>query len=297
MELRRDEFKEPTRDILGGAARLTVDIGEHGFVSLVDAMPRLVPVGRTGDYAIVQAARTSYGQGLKTPEEDANVLRYLMRHSHTTPFEFVEVKFHMAMPLFVARQFIRHRTASVNEQSARYTQISDEFLVPKPDDVRVQSTSNKQVSEGALGAVNSQQFCEHVDEISKLAYERYETALSQGVPREQARMLLPVNIFTQWYWKCDLHNVLNFLRLRKDAHAQKEIRDYAEAMDFLLRPLFPVTFDAWDSYVWNAMRLTSLEVGVIQRGLTEPSAEERACFPTAREYAEWELKRQRLFGR
>jgi thymidylate synthase (FAD) len=298
MELLREEHKETMKDIMGGAARLSVKIAEHGFVALVDAMPRLVPQGRAGDYAIVQAARTSYNQGCKSLEEDEKVLRYLMRHSHTSPFEFVEVKFHMSLPIFVARQFIRHRTASVNEQSGRYVELPDIFYVPVSADVRVQSKNNKQASEGQLEETSAQAFCARLEADSQIAYQHYREAIDSGVPREQARMLLPINLYTQWYWKCDLHNILNFLRLRRDSHAQKEIRDFADAMHFLLQPLFPATFVAWEDYVWNSLRLSRLEIEAVRiHTTTQDEKAIRAIFPNQREYDEWTAKRRTLFGK
>lgn len=242
---------------------------DHGFVRLVDTMPRLIEEsgivagddgsGRpiidrtksiiTADHAITQAARVSYGAGTKSVSEDRGLIRYLMRHQHTTPFEMVEFKFHCAMPLFVARQWIRHRTANVNEMSGRYSVIPDKFYIPSPAEVRQQSNRNKQVSEGSLNnQSHAEEFVKELNEMCDGSYEMYEKALEKGVGREQARMILPVNIYTEWYWKCDAHNLLHFLKLRCDAHAQYEIRVYGEAMLELVQPIIPWTIEAWNDF-------------------------------------------------
>src|SRR5262249_38073318 len=206
---------------------------DHGFIALIDAMPRLVPQGKTADAAIVQAARVSYGQGTKQVSEDRGLIRYLLRHRHTTPFEVVEFKFHIAMPISVARQWIQPRTANVNEYSARYSIVPDRFYRPTIDAVRKQSASNRQGGEetfnvegGELGEVKTaHEFLAFLSDC-EAQYARYIELTGKGVSRELARMGLPVNVYTEWYWKCDLHNVLRFLSLRMDAHAQLEIREY-----------------------------------------------------------------------
>ena len=269
-------------DLMDGADRIQIDIGQHGFAALVDCMPRLVLPGETMDNAIIQAARVSYGEGTKKVSEDEGLIRYLMRHLHTTPSEMGEVKMHFKMPIFVARQFLRHRTANVNEISGRYSKLPGEFYVPEPEEVRQQSNKNKQVSEGHVTEARAHIFSSMVEESSKLLYEGYEKALEWEVGREQARTLLPLSLFTEFYWKIDLHNLLHFLALRTHEHAQKEIRDYADAMLDLVRPLAPITIQAWDDYhhLRGGMKLSRLEIEAISRrfDIDTPNKRERAEF-------------------
>jgi thymidylate synthase (FAD) len=281
---------------MGGAGRLEVRVHDHGFIALVDAMPRLVPEGRTADAAIVQAARVSYGQGTKRVNEDRGLIRYLMRHHHTTPFEMVEFKFHMTMPIFVARQWIRHRTANVNEYSGRYSIIPDQFYTPSLDSVRKQSATNRQGGSERFGGEGAevqtaQDFLDYLAKAESL-YQDYESLLEQGVSRELARVGLPANIYTQWYWKCDLHNILHFLELRLDEHAQEEIRAYAEAMVALIEPIVPVTVEAFRDYRLEALHLTRLEVEALKRRLEDGDV--ALDTKNSREREEWEQKRKRL---
>src|SRR4051812_43407311 len=207
--------ESPWVDVMDGAQRIELKVLDHGFVALVDAMPRLVPQGKTADAAIVQAARVSYGEGTKQVNEDRGLIRYLLRHRHTTPFEMVEFKFHIAMPIFVARQWIRHRTANVNEYSARYSIVPDRFYKPTIDAVRKQSASNRQGGEETFAAqggnagevATAQDFLDFLGDCER-QYTRYVELTEKGVSRELARMGLPVNVYTEWYWKCDLHNLL-----------------------------------------------------------------------------------------
>jgi thymidylate synthase (FAD) len=304
-----DETPEtPLVDVMAGAARRTIRLHEHGFISLVDAMPRLVPQGQTADAAIVQAARVSYGAGTKKVNEDRGLIRYLLRHRHTTPFEMVEFKFHVAMPIFVARQWIRHRTANVNEYSGRYSVMPDHVYRVALDEVRKQSAGNRQGGEeafwtpgsGGAGAPTgeqeqelrtAQEFVEYLDAVEAL-YGRYEKLIEQGVSRELARIGLPTSQYTQWYWKCDLHNILGFLALRMDAHAQKEIRDYADAMGALIEPIVPVAMEAWRDYQLGALRLTRLEIEAVRDLMAGGSGQ--LATENNRERAEWEAKRGRL---
>ena len=288
-------------DVMGGALRQEIKVLDHGFIALVDAMPRLVPTPEgqtpTADGAIVQAARVSYGQGTKKVSEDRGLLRYLLRHRHTTPFEMVEFKFHVAMPIFVARQWIRHRTANVNEYSARYSILPDRFYVPSLDEVRKQSRSNMQGGDErfkideASEVETAQEFLDFLKDVEAL-YPRYMSLTEKGVSRELARMGLPVSIYTEWYWKCDLHNLLRFLSLRMDPHAQEEIQAYARAMHDLVQPIVPLTMEAWRDYAFESMHLTRLEIEAIQDlakgGQGAFGSENR------REKAEWDAKRQRL---
>ncbi len=287
-------------DVMGGASRIEIPVLDHGFIALVDVMPRLVPEGQTADAAIVQAARVSYGQGTKRVSEDRGLIRYLLRHRHTTPFEMVELKFHVAMPIFVARQWIRHRTANVNEYSARYSIVRDRFYMPTVDAVRKQSRSNRQGGEEtfrideAAEVRTAEEFVEFLRTVES-AYEKYLGLTERGVSRELARIGLPVNVYTEWYWKCDLHNTLRFLSLRMDPHAQQEIRAYAQAMHDLIVPILPLTMEAWRDYEMESVRLSRLEVEALRS--IASGGERVIATENARERAEWEAKRAWLgFG-
>jgi thymidylate synthase (FAD) len=273
-------------DVMGGAARWEVKVHDHGLVALCDVMPRFAPVGKGADFAIVQAARVSYGQGTKQVNEDRGLIRYLARHRHTTPFEMVEFKFHHVMPIFVARQWIRHRTANVNEYSARYSVVPDRFYRPSVENVRKQSAVNRQGGEEPIDEMSAREFLEYLDRAEK-NYGEYEKLLEKGVSRELARIGLPVNVYTEWYWKCDLHNVFHFLSLRMDAHAQQEIRDYATAMFALIQPIVPIAAEAFVDYQLGGMNLTRLEIDALRTG--EPLASSNK-----REQAEWDEKKKKL---
>ncbi len=285
------------RDIMNGASRLELSVLDHGFIALVDVMPRLVPDGQTADQAIVQAARVSYGQGTKHINEDQGLIRYLLRHRHTTPFEMVEFKFHVCMPIFIARQWIRHRTANVNEYSGRYSILPDRFYTPSIDSVRKQSASNRQGGEQTFNITHEQDVAtaaEFIDFLKAVEsqYTKYIDLTSKGVSREMARIGLPVNMYTEWYWKIDLHNLLHFMGLRLDSHAQLEIREYAAAMYKLVEPVVPVTMQAWRDYHFEAMHLTRLEIDAI-RALKHGGQGELSTI-NKREQAEWEAKRVQL---
>ncbi|MFO0895537.1 MAG: FAD-dependent thymidylate synthase [Phycisphaerales bacterium] len=284
--IRRGEPEAPWRDVMDGAARLEIPVHEHGFVALVDVMPRLVPQGQSADGAIVQAARVSYGQGTRQVSEDRTLVRYLLRHRHTTPFEMVEFKFHVAMPIFVARQWIRHRTANVNEYSARYSVVPDRFYRPSVESIRKQSSVNRQGGDEPVDAATAEEFLQLL-ERAEAHYRDYLALTERGVARELARAALPVSVYTEWYWKCDLHNTLRFLSLRMDRHAQQEIQDYANAMYRLIQPIVPVACEAFMDYEFQAMHLTRLEVEAIRSGQPLATANKR-------EQAEFEAKRQRL---
>ena len=214
------------------------------------------------------------------------MIRYLARHRHSTPYEMVELKFHHVMPIFIARQWIRHRTANVNEISGRYSVITDRFYRPTVENVRKQSASNRQGGEEPIDAVTAQQFLDYLDKAEG-QYAEYERLMAAGVSRELARIALPVSTYTEWYWKCDLHNVLRFLSLRMDAHAQQEIRDYANAMYALIQPIVPLACEAFADYDLGGMHLTRLEIEAMRSG--EPLASENK-----REQAEWAAKREKL---
>ncbi|MGH7244555.1 MAG: FAD-dependent thymidylate synthase [Phycisphaerales bacterium] len=297
----RSAPETPLVDIMGGSARQQINCLDHGFIALVDCMPRLVPQGQTADAAIVQAARVSYGQGTKKLNEDRGLIRYLLRHRHTTPLEMVEVKFHVCMPIFVARQWIRHRTANVNEYSARYSILPDRFYTPNLDQVRKQSKANRQggeelfrVHDDAQELKTAQEFVSYLADVEGF-YKQYLALTEQGVSREMARIGLPVNMYTEWYWKCDLHNTLRFLALRIDAHAQAEIRVFAEAMLKLIEPLVPATVEAWRDYELGGVNLSRLEVEALNRMAAGGNAD--LVSDNSRERAEWAEKRAKLgFG-
>ncbi len=274
-------------DLMGGAARHEIKVHDHGLVAMLDVMPRLVPEGQTADMAIVQAARVSYGIGTKQVSEDRGLIRYLLRHRHTTPFEMVEFKFHCAMPVFVARQWIRHRTANVNEYSGRYSVMPDRFYRPTVDMVRKQSATNRQGGDEPIEVGTAEQFLAYLERAEAL-YKEYVDLTQQGVARELARIGLPVNVYTEWYWKCDLHNVLRFLSLRLDPHAQAEIRDYASAMWRLMEPIVPITMEAFRDYEMESVRLTRLEIEAMRAGRPEIETTNK------REQAEWQAKRGKL---
>ncbi len=274
-------------DVMEGAGRWEIKIHDHGLVALLDVMPRFAPVGKSADFAIVQAARVSYGHGTKQVNEDVGLVRYLARHRHTTPFEMVEFKFHHVMPIFVARQWIRHRTANVNEYSARYSVVKDRFYRPSLESLRQQSKTNRQGGDQQVDSMTADEFYRYLDVVES-HYSDYQAMLDKGVARELARIGLPLNVYTEWYWKIDLHNLFHFLSLRMDPHAQREIRDYANAMFSLVQPIVPIAAQAFLDYNLDSMRLSRLEVEALRSG--QPLSSENK-----REQAEWEEKR-RLLG-
>ena len=231
---------------------------DHGFVRLVDVM---------GDDArIVQAARVSYGEGTKTIREDAALIDYLMRHAHTSPFEMVEFTVHLKMPLFVAAQHQRHRTASVNQISARYSEMPDEFYVPELDRIQAQSTTNKQGSEEGVSQSAKELFRYYTEEAKERAYSVYQVQLKEhGIARELARINLPQNLYTEMYWKIDLHNLFHYLALRMDSHAQYEIRVYAKAMAAFVQLHCPVAYKAFVEHRLNAKRFSASELVLLRQ--------------------------------
>ena len=229
-------------------------------VRLVDSMPRGV---NEGDAAIVQAARVSYGAGTKSVSNDRALIRYLMRHKHTTPFEMVEFKFHIKAPIYVARQWLRHRTASVNEMSARYSIVDTGFFLPK--ELRKQAKSRGQGGEELFGDGGSNLLAKQKASCD-LAFHVYDELIAKGVSRELARAHLPQNTFTEFYWKIDLYNLLHFLHLRIDDHAQKEIRDLAKQVYDLIKPIVPVTCEAFEDFRIGSVTLSRLEVDAIKNG-------------------------------
>lgn len=234
-------------------------IADHGFVGLVEVMG--------SDEAIEQAARVSYGTGTRQVSDTRNLIRYLMRHKHTSPFEMGEVKFHVKLPIFVMRQWVRHRTASLNEYSARYSVLSDEHYHPNHDDVQAQSATNRQGREGDLPAEVKSWWRDSCVMNKQAAQKTYEEALEAGIPRELARINLPVSVYTEMYWKIDLNNFMKVLLLRMDPHTQKETREYAWAMYELAKPSFPLSFEAFEDYMLNAVTLSAMERHLLENML------------------------------
>ncbi|MDP3999248.1 MAG: FAD-dependent thymidylate synthase [bacterium] len=228
---------------------------DHGFVRLVDYMG--------DDSAIVQAARVSYGKGTKKANEDRGLIRYLLRHRHTTPFEMCELKFHCKMPIFVARQWIRHRTANVNEYSARYSVLDREFYLPEALALKKQSMENRQGRAEELTPEEQAKILTLMKSGNEAQYRDYEEFLRIGLARELARIGISVSAYTQWYWKIDLHNLLHFLSLRMDEHAQWEIRVFAEAMAKIVKDAFPLVWEAFEDYRLNSMSLSRVEVEIL----------------------------------
>jgi thymidylate synthase (FAD) len=263
---------------------------DHGFVRVIDYMG--------DDGAIVQAARVSYGRGTRRVSEDAGLIRYLMRHHHSTPFEMCEIKYHVKLPIFVARQWIRHRTANVNEYSARYSILDREFYIPAPEHLAAQSTANRQGRGEVLGGDEAAEVLELLRQDAARCYDHYERMLNEderggrrdpsrrGLARELARMNLTLNTYTQWYWKTDLHNLLHFLSLRADPHAQYEIRAYAEAMLRTVEAWVPAAFAAFRDYRLGAVTLSAQMLQVVRRMLAGEAVEQAGSGLSKREWAE-----------
>jgi thymidylate synthase (FAD) len=267
-----------------------IPVLDHGFVRVVDYMG--------DDAAIVQAARVSYGRGTRRVSEDAGLIRYLMRHHHSTPFEMCEIKYHVKLPIFVARQWIRHRTANVNEYSARYSILDREFYIPAPEHLAAQSSANRQGRGEVLGDDEAAEVLDLLRQDAARSYDHYEYMLNedqqgaprdpsrQGLARELARMNLTLNTYTQWYWKADLHNLLHFLSLRADAHAQYEIRAYAEAMLRTVEAWVPAAFAAFRDYRLGAVTLSAQMLQVVRRMLAGETVEQAGSGLSKREWAE-----------
>jgi thymidylate synthase (FAD) len=266
IDAQRAQPRQTLRTVSEGLeARLytATPVLDHGFVRVVDYMG--------DDAAICQAARVSYGRGTKSVSNDAGLIRYLMRHWHSTPFEMCEIKLHVKLPIFVARQWIRHRTANVNEYSARYSILDREFYIPAPEHLAAQSTTNSQGRGETLSGDEAARVLDILREDAGRAYDHYEAMISQdgqaGLARELARMNLPANIYTQWYWKTDLHNLLHFLRLRADAHAQYEIRAYADAICDIVRDWVPASYAAFEDYRMGGATLSATALDCLRRML------------------------------
>jgi thymidylate synthase (FAD) len=260
------------------------EVLDHGFVRVIDYMG--------DDAAICQAARVSYGRGTKSVQNDAGLIRYLMRHWHSTPFEMCEIKLHVKLPVFVARQWIRHRTANVNEYSARYSILDREFYIPAPEHVNAQSTVNNQGRGGLLEGQEAARVLEILKADSSRAYDHYEEMISQegqdGLARELARMNLPANIYTQWYWKVDLHNLFHFLRLRADTHAQYEIRVYAEAICRVVADWVPAAYGAFEDYRLGGANLSATALDCVRRMLKGEAVTQETSGMSKGEWREFE---------
>ena len=263
---------------------------DHGFVRVIDYMG--------DDGAIVQAARVSYGRGTRRVSEDRGLINYLMRHRHTTPFEMCEIKYHVKLPIFVARQWIRHRTANVNEYSARYSILDNEFYTPAPEHLAAQASTNRQGRGAVLEGEAARRVLDLLREEAGRAYAGYEALLNEdeagaprdpswpGLARELARMNLSLNFYTQWYWKTDLHNLLHFLSLRADPHAQYEIRAYADAMLETVRRWLPLAHAAFLEYRMNSATISATGLAVIRRMLAGKRVEQASSGLSPREWRE-----------
>jgi len=266
---------------------------DHGFVGLVDHMG--------GDDAIVQAARISIaGTNVKATSSDRGLIRYLLRMWHTTPFEMVQLKFHAKMPMFVARQWVRHRMASINEMSARYSELPGEFYIPEPENLKKQAINNKQGrSEEGFTAAEMDEILHIITTQSENGYYAYQRLLELGLARELSRMVLPVNIYTEWYWKTDLHNMFHFLRLRMNPHAQWEIRIFANAMAEMVKSIAPIAFEAFEDFRLNSMALTAQDCDALGAFIPEDVGDdelEMGLFKTKREQSEFIQKYRTLTG-
>jgi thymidylate synthase (FAD) len=263
---------------------------DHGFIRVVDYMG--------DDAAVVQAARVSYGRGTRKVSEDQGLINYLMRHRHTTPFEMCEIKYHVKLPIFVARQWIRHRTANVNEYSARYSILDNEFYIPAPEHLAAQATTNRQGRGRVLEGKEAERVLNLLRHDAERAYAGYVELLNEdasGAPldptrsalaRELARINLSLGFYTQWYWKTDLHNLMHFLSLRADPHAQYEIRAYAEAMLETLKRWVPMTYTAFLEYRMNAATISATGLAVIRRLIAGETVEAEASGLSRREWRE-----------
>jgi thymidylate synthase (FAD) len=267
-----------------------IPVLDHGFVRVVDYMG--------DDAAIVQAARVSYGKGTKKLSEDRGLINYLMRHRHTTPFEMCEIKYHVKLPVFVARQWIRHRTANVNEYSARYSILDREFYVPAPTELAAQSRANRQGRDEMLQGEEAKRVLGLLSGGAERAYDEYLEMLNedaagkpidparQGLARELARAHLPLSVYTQWYWKVDLHNLLHFVSLRADPHAQYEIRAYAEILLDTLRRWVPIATAAFEEYGLGGVRLSKTGLQIVRRMLAGESVTQETSGLGKREWSE-----------
>ncbi|WP_342226260.1 FAD-dependent thymidylate synthase [Rickettsia endosymbiont of Urophora cardui] len=269
-----------------------IKVLDHGFIRVIDYMG--------DDSAIVQAARVSYGKGTKQLNQDKGLINYLLRHYHTTPFEMCDIKFHIKLPIFIARQWIRHRTASVNEYSARYSILGNEFYLPEPQNIAPQSSTNKQCRESdSLPKEVAAKVLKILEEDARNCYKHYTEQLmntdeegniiddnNTGIARELARMNLTLNYYTEWYWKINLHNLLHFLRLRADPHAQYEIRVYAEKMLDIVKAWVPFTYEAFEEYRMCGANISRKGLEVIKKMINGEKVTHETSGMTKREWEE-----------
>jgi thymidylate synthase (FAD) len=290
LRARSEATRRPTVPALEALIGEAMPVLDHGFIRVIDYMG--------DDAAIVQAARVSYGRGTRRVSEDTGLIRYLMRHRHSTPFEMCEVKYHVKLPIFVARQWIRHRTANVNEYSARYSILDREFYLPAPEHLAAQSAANRQGRGAVLGGEEATHVLDLLREDASRCYDHYADMLNedetgvardasrQGLARELARMNLTLNTYTQWYWKTDLYNLFHFLSLRADAHAQYEIRAYAEVMLRTVEAWVPVACQAFRDYRLGAVTLSAPMLAVVRRMLAGEPVVQADSGLNRREWAE-----------
>ncbi len=252
-------MEENIKEFLEKYLQKSIPCLDKGFVRLVDYMG--------DDNAIVQAARVSYGAGTKSINDDTALIRYLLRNKHTTPFEMCEIKLHIKAPIFIARQWLRHRTANVNEYSARYSIMEHDYYLPEPSQLCHQSKSNKQGRSEVIAEPLNSEIQGQIKEISEKAFEVYDNFLSEDInlAKEISRTILPVNVYTQFYWKIDLHNLLHFLKLRVDAHAQYEIRVFAQAILDLVKEWVPITYQAFMDYAINSHLISGEELELLKK--------------------------------
>ena len=286
----RADTARPTVPELEAMLYSAVPVLDHGFVRVIDYMG--------DDAAIVQAARVSYGRGTRRLSEDAGLIRYLMRHRHSTPFEMCEIKYHVKLPIFVARQWIRHRTANVNEYSARYSILDREFYIPAPEHLATQASANRQGRGETLDGEAASRVLDLLREDATRSYDHYIEMLNEsddgtprdpgrpGLARELARMNLTLNTYTQWYWKTDLHNLFGFLSLRADTHAQYEIRVYADAMMDTVAAWVPQAYQAFKDFRLGAMTLSAQMLETVKRMLAGEALDQKASGLSKREWGE-----------
>ena len=290
QQAQRAETRRATVPALEAVLFTPMPVLDHGFVRAIDYMG--------DDGAVVQAARVSYGRGTRRVSEDAGLIRYLMRHRHSTPFEMCEIKFHVKLPIFIARQWIRHRTANVNEYSARYSILDREFYLPSPDHLAAQSAVNRQGRGDVLEGAEAAEVLDLLRGDAMRTYDHYAAMLNEGpdgapidpgrkgLARELARMNLTLNTYTQWYWKTDLLNLLHFLSLRADAHAQYEIRAYAEVMLAMVQAWVPLTHAAFVDYRLGAATFSAGMLVVVKRMLAGEPVEQKGSGLSKREWGE-----------
>jgi thymidylate synthase (FAD) len=289
----RDGFAKTLRPVAPALEEVlfqALPVLDHGFVRVIDYMG--------DDAAVVQAARVSYGRGTKKVSEDRGLINYLMRHRHTTPFEMCEIKYHVKLPIFVARQWIRHRTANVNEYSARYSILDNEFYVPKPEHLAAQSKANRQGRDQVLAGQEAERVFSLLKKDAELVYEHYMEMLNEGeagepldpersgLARELARMNLSLAFYTQWYWKTNLHNLMHFLSLRADAHAQYEIRVYADVMIDTLKRWCPICHDAFMEYRMGGTHLSKTGLAAVKRMIAGEKVDQKSSGLNPREWRE-----------